>query len=163
MCSVLPPYVSFHEEHHPTVHTIYLWHLGLGLACVTVALPTRTLTIHRWIGFLFFCSKKIKSFNLEILVMLHQGTHRAVINLLQLASTQCGVGQCISTEVFLTYFNLPQLNVVLFQCVPHRAVINLLQPASNQCGFDPAYPHRAIVILLQLASTQCGVGPVCAP
>ena len=61
MCSVLPPYVAFHGEHHPTVHTIYLWNLGWGWACVTVALPIRTLTMHRWIGFLFSLFNKILS------------------------------------------------------------------------------------------------------
>ena len=112
MCSVLPPYVAFHGEHHSTVHTIYLWNLGWGWACVTVALPISTLTIHRWIGFLLFVQKNIKSFNLETLVMRHQGTHRAVINLLQLATTQCGIGPVY----------------------PHGRIFNLLQLASTQCG-----------------------------
>ena len=140
MCSVLPPYVAFHGEHHTTVHTICLWHLGLGWACVTVALPIRTLTIHRWISFLFFLvkkKKKFKSFNLETLVMLHEGTHRAVINLLQLASTKCVIGPAY----------------------PHRAIVNLLQLASTQCGFGPVCAPRAVINLLQPDSTQCGVGP----
>ena len=65
-----------------------------------------------WFPFFFLVQKNIKSFNLETLVMLHEGTHRAVINLLQLASTQCVVGPVY----------------------PHRGIENLLQLASTQCG-----------------------------
>ena len=71
--------------------------------------------------------------------------------------------QCIPIELLSTYFTLPHIYVVFFQCMPHRAVINLLQPASIQCGVGPAYPHREIVNPMQFASIQCGVGPVCAP
>ena len=67
-----------------------------------------------WFSFFLF-PKNIKFFNLETLVMLHQGPHRVVINLLQLASTQCGFGPVY----------------------PHRAIVNLLQLASTQCGFGP--------------------------
>ena len=64
-----------------------------------------------WFPF-FLVQKNIKSFNLETLVMLHEGTHRAVINLHQLASTQCVVGPVY----------------------PHKGIENLLQLASTQCG-----------------------------
>ena len=57
----------------------------------------------------------MKSFNLKTLVMLHQGTNRAVINLLQLASTQCSVGPVY----------------------PHGGIFNLLQLATTQCGVGP--------------------------
>ena len=44
--------------------------------------------------------------------------HRAIVNLLQPASTQCGVGPvCVPIELLSTYFNLPQPSVVLVQCV----------------------------------------------
>ena len=40
------------------------------------------------------------------------------MNPLQLASTQCGVGPvCVHIELLSTYFNLPQLSVVLVQCM----------------------------------------------
>ena len=62
--------------------------------------------------------------------------HRAIVNLLQPASTQCGVGPV---------------------CVPHRAIVNLLQPASTQCGVGPVcVPHRDIVNL-SLAFIVCQV------
>ena len=44
--------------------------------------------------------------------------HRAIVNLLQPPSTQCGVGPvCVPIELLSTYFNLPQPSVVLVQCV----------------------------------------------
>ena len=44
--------------------------------------------------------------------------HRAIVNLLQPASTQCDVGPvCVRIELLSTYFNLPQPSVVLVQCV----------------------------------------------
>ena len=44
--------------------------------------------------------------------------HRAIANLLQPASAQCDVGPvCVPIELLPTYFNLPQLSVVLVQCV----------------------------------------------
>ena len=113
--------------------------------------------------------------------------HRAIVNLLQPASTQCGVGPvCVPIELLSTYFNC--LNPVWrwSSVCPHGAIVNLLQPASTQCGVGPVCvpiellstyfnclnpvwrwssvcPHGAIVNLLQPASTQCGVGPVCVP
>ena len=43
---------------------------------------------------------------------------RAIVNLLQPASTQCGVGPvCVPIELLSTYFNLPQPSVMLIQCV----------------------------------------------
>ena len=116
--------------------------------------------------------------------------YKAIVDLLQPASTQCDVGPaCVPIELLSTYFNLPQPSVMLVQCVspqsycqptstclnpvwcwssvcPHRAIVNLLQPASTQCGVGPVCvcPHRAIVNLLQpAASTQCDVGPMCVP
>ena len=82
--------------------------------------------------------------------------HRAIVNLLQPASTQCGVGPvCVPIELLSTYFN----PVWCWSSVcPHRAIVSLLQPASTQCGVGPVcVPHRAIVNLLQPASTQCDI------
>ena len=45
-------------------------------------------------------------------------SHRAIVNLLQPASTQCGVGPvCVPIELLSTYFNLSQPSVVLVQYV----------------------------------------------
>ena len=51
--------------------------------------------------------------------------HRAIANLLQPASTQCGVGPVC----------------------PHRAIVNLLQPASTHYEFDP------VCVPIELLST----------
>ena len=68
--------------------------------------------------------------------------YRAIVNQLQPASTQCGVGpMCVPIELLSTYFNLSQPSVMLVQCVSPQSYVNQLQPAS----------------------TQCGVGPVCVP
>ena len=78
-----------------------------------------------WFSF-FFVQQNIKSFNLETLVMRHQGTHRAVINLLQLASTQCGIGPVH----------------------PHRIIVNLIQLASTQCGVGPVCVEWCVCIIM---------------
>ena len=91
--------------------------------------------------------------------------HRAIVDLLQPASTQCGVGPvCVPIQLLSTYFNLPQPSVVLVQCV---SPYSYCQPTSTCLNpvwcWSSVCPHRAIVDLLQPASTQCGVGPVCVP
>ena len=50
--------------------------------------------------------------------------HRAIVNLLQPASTLCDVGPaCVPIELLSTYFNLPQPSVMLIQCVYYKADI----------------------------------------
>ena len=111
--------------------------------------------------------------------------HRAIVNLFQPASTQCGVGPvCVPMELLSTYFNLPQSSVELVQCVstqsccqpistclypvwywssvcPHRAIVNLFNLPLPSVVCVPIELH--IVNLFQPASTQCGIGPVCVP
>ena len=49
----------------------------------------------------------------------HVMSHGAIVNLLHPASSQCDVGPvCVPIELLSTYFNLPQSNEVLVQCVP---------------------------------------------
>ena len=61
--------------------------------------------------------------------------HRAIVNLLRPASTQCGVGPvCVPIELLSTYFNLPQPSVMLVNpvCVPIELLstfFNLPQPS----------------------------------
>ena len=91
--------------------------------------------------------------------------HRATVNLLQLASTQCGVGPvCVPIELLSTYFNLPQPSVVLVQCVSPQSYCQPTSTCLNPVWcWSSVCPHRAIVNLLEPASTQCGVGPMCIP
>ena len=59
--------------------------------------------------------------------------HRAIVNLLQPALIQCGVGPvCVPIELLSTYFNLPQPSVVLVQCVFLQANTTLPQPYMTQ-------------------------------
>ena len=72
--------------------------------------------------------------------------HGAIVNLLQPASTQCGVGPvCVPMELLSTYFNLPQPSVVLVQwvspwsyCQPTSTCLNPVWCWSSVC------PHIAI-------------------
>ena len=111
--------------------------------------------------------------------------HRAIVNLLQPASTQCDVGP-VCVLLLSAYFSLPQLSVILVQCEPSwsycqptstclnpvwcwscvspcRAIVNLLQPASTKHVVGPVCVIIELmsIYVLQPASTQCGVGPVC--
>ena len=67
--------------------------------------------------------------------------HRAIVNLLQPASTQCDVDPvCAPIELLTTYvLQLASLNPVWCwsRVGPHRAIDYLLQPARNQCDVDP--------------------------
>ena len=81
--------------------------------------------------------------------------------IIQPASTQCGVGPVyFSIELLSTYFNLPQLSVMLVQCV---SPLSYCQPTSTCLNsvwcWSSVCPHWAIVNLLQPASTQCDVDP----
>ena len=50
--------------------------------------------------------------------------HRATVNLLQPASTQCAVGPvCVPIEILSTYFNLPQPGLRLIHHVPMTSII----------------------------------------
>ena len=99
--------------------------------------------------------------------------HRATVNLLQPASTQCGVGPvwCWSSVVLVQCGVGPVWcwsSVVLVQCGV-GPVWCWSSVVLVQCGVGPVWcwssvcPRRAIVNLLQPASAQCGVGPVCVP
>ena len=83
--------------------------------------------------------------------------HRAIANLLQPASTLCGVVPvCVFIELLQTFSNLPQPCVVLFQCVClHRAIANL-QPCVVLQELLQTFSLQCVS-----SSTLCGVVPVC--
>ena len=73
--------------------------------------------------------------------------HRAVVHPLQLASTQYDVGPvCVPIEQLLTYFNLPQPNVVIIQCVPIEKItanlINTSLPFGHYCSGSKKVEHH---------------------
>ena len=78
--------------------------------------------------------------------------HRAIVNLLQPTSTQCGVGPvCVHIELLSTYFNPMCVHVELLSTYfnQHRAIVNLFQPPQPMWCWSSVCPHRAIVNLFQ--------------
>ena len=70
-------------------------------------------------------------------VMLMQGVpHRAIVSLLQHASTLCGVDAGCASWSYCEPNPMPQPSVIFMQGVPHRAILNLFQHTSTQCDVD---------------------------
>ena len=86
--------------------------------------------------------------------------HRAIVNLLQPASTQCDVGpMCVPIELLSTYFSLPQPSVLLVQCVVGPVCcwssVLLVQCVVGPVCCCPVCCWSSVLLV------QCVVGPVC--
>ena len=175
------------SPHRAIVHLLLLasTQSGVGLVCVLIELLSTSFTLPQPSGVSLVCVliELLLLLSLVLVVshsivhLLHACLscvcpHRAIIHLLQLASTQSGIATCLNP-------------VWCWSSVcPHRAIVLLVNPANpvwcwysvgpliaicppSSRSLNPVWcwssvcPHRAVIHLHQLASTQSGVGLVC--